>query len=253
VNAIAPADYLAPDVPGALPWHDVPLVRATAESLRGYGHLVDDPRDRPIEIVTWPKPGWRDVDPGTGNEGGTTSGVFDFWWEGETMFGRNAAVASNFYLLGWSRNPRDVANAAAATPERSRSTCRCARARSGRSALHRPAACGGRACSTFLRLPADRQDARAADAERAVVQARPPDREVAGSPQQCRPRRLRRVIQRAAEIEPELARLADQHLDRAPVAQRLFLAEVDSAADGRHARDDTTSGRIEPSSSSSAV
>ena len=24
MNAIAPADYLAPDVPDALPWHDVP-------------------------------------------------------------------------------------------------------------------------------------------------------------------------------------------------------------------------------------
>jgi hypothetical protein len=120
MNAIAPADYLAPDVPDALPWHDVPLVRATEESLRGYGHLVDDPRNYPIEIVTWPKPGWREVDPGTGNEGGTTSGVFDFWWEGETMFGRNAAVASNFYLLGWSRNPRDIAGAPAVTPDRSR-------------------------------------------------------------------------------------------------------------------------------------
>lgn len=108
MNAVAPAGYLAPDVPGALPWHDVPLVRATEDSLRGYGHLVDDYRDYPIEIVTWPQPGWRSVDPGTGNEGGTTHGVFDFWWEGATLFGKNQAVASNFYLLGWSHNPADV-------------------------------------------------------------------------------------------------------------------------------------------------
>jgi len=124
MNALAPADYLAPDVPPALPWHDVPLVRATDESLRGYGRLVDDHRGYPIEIVTWPKPGWRDVDPGTGNEGGTTSGIFDFWWEGETLYGRNNAVASNFYLLGWSRNPADVAADASknpgAPPDRSR-------------------------------------------------------------------------------------------------------------------------------------
>ena len=120
MNAIAPADYLRPDVPGALPWHDVPLVRATEQSLRGYGRLVDDYRNYPIEIVTWPQPGWRAIDPGTGNEGGTTSGIFDFWWEGETLFGRNQAVASNFYLLGWSRNPDDIGRGGAAGPDRSR-------------------------------------------------------------------------------------------------------------------------------------
>jgi len=118
MNAIAPADYLRPDVPGALPWHDVPLVRATGQSLRGYGRLVD--RNYPIEIVTWPQPGWRAIDPGTGNDGGTTSGIFDFWWEGETLFGRNQAVASNFYLLGWSRNPDDIGRGGAADPDRSR-------------------------------------------------------------------------------------------------------------------------------------
>ena len=107
-KAVAPTDYLAPDVPGALPWQRVPLVRATEESLRGYGHLVDDHRDYPIEIVTWPQPGWRPMDTGTGNEGGTTTGIFDFWWEGETLFGTNQAVAENDYLLGWSCNPVDV-------------------------------------------------------------------------------------------------------------------------------------------------
>ena len=120
MNAISPAGYLAPDVPGALPWHDVPLVHATEESLRGYGHLVDHHRNYPIEIVTWPQPGKRAIDPGTGNEGGTTHGTFDFWWEGETLFGKNRAVASNFYLLGWSRNPAEVKATPAAQPERSR-------------------------------------------------------------------------------------------------------------------------------------
>lgn len=116
-------DYLALDIPGALPWHDVPLVRATEESLRAYGHLVDDYRDYPIEIVTWPQPGWRAMDPGTGNEGGTTVGVFDFWWEGETMFAKNHAVAQNEYLLGWSRNPGEVKASplpSGAAPDRSR-------------------------------------------------------------------------------------------------------------------------------------
>ena len=120
---VSTVDYLAPDIPGTLPWHDVPLVRATEESLRGYGHLVDDYRNYPIEIVTWPQPGWRPIDAGTGNEGGTTSGVFDFWWDGETMFARNHAVAQNEYLLGWSRNPDDVKASplsSAEAPDRSR-------------------------------------------------------------------------------------------------------------------------------------
>src|SRR6478736_4032328 len=58
-----PIDYLQPDVPRALPWHEVPLVRATPVSLAGYGELVDDPEDFPVEIVTWPALGWRPVDP----------------------------------------------------------------------------------------------------------------------------------------------------------------------------------------------
>ncbi len=107
LNAIAASEYLAPDVPDILPWHEAPLVRATPETLAGYGKLVDDYRDYPIEIVTWPVAGWRQCDPGTGNEGGTTRGNFDFWWEGGVLYGKNQAVGSH-YLLGWSANPRDA-------------------------------------------------------------------------------------------------------------------------------------------------
>jgi hypothetical protein len=110
-NAVTTDDYLAPDIPDALPWHEVPVVRATPESLKGYGTLVDDYRNYPIEIVTWPVAGWRRCDPGTGNEGGTTRGIFDFWWEGDTLFGRNQAVAANHYLLGWSCNPGEARRA----------------------------------------------------------------------------------------------------------------------------------------------
>lgn len=105
-------DYLNPDVPGALPWHQVPVVRATAESLAGYGRLVDDHREYPIEIVRWPAKGWRPVDPGTGDRGGTTSGIFGFWWEGDVLMGENTAV-DDTYVLGWSTNPRDAARGGA--------------------------------------------------------------------------------------------------------------------------------------------
>ncbi len=108
VNEVSqPIDYLSPDVPKKLPWHEVPLVQATPESLRGFGKLVSDYRNFPVEIVTWPAQGWRPVDAGTGNEGGTTSGHFDFWWEGDVLFGRNQAV-NDRYLIGWCKNPGET-------------------------------------------------------------------------------------------------------------------------------------------------
>lgn len=108
-------DYLNPSVPPSLPWHEVPLVRATPISLAGYGVLVDDFEDFPVEIVTWPALGWRPVDPGTGNEGGTVSGHFDVWWEGEVLFARNEAV-NDQYLIGWSRNPGELASSGSNSP-----------------------------------------------------------------------------------------------------------------------------------------
>jgi hypothetical protein len=103
----ATVDYLSPDVPSALPWHETPLVRATDENLRGYGCLVDDPCDCRVEIVRWPAAGKRPVDPDTGDQGGTVRGTFEFHWDGDTMFGRNTAVGDH-YLLGWSRNPGEA-------------------------------------------------------------------------------------------------------------------------------------------------
>ncbi len=107
VNPSQEIDYLNPDVPSELPWVDIPLIKATPKSLQGYGVLVEDYHDFPIEIVTWPAPGWRKVDPGTGNQGGTTSGTFDFWWSGDILYGKNQAV-SDQYLLGWSKNPGEA-------------------------------------------------------------------------------------------------------------------------------------------------
>jgi hypothetical protein len=116
-RAAEPIDYLSPDVPAALPHVEVPLVRASPESLAGYGVLVDDHRDVAIEIVPWPVQGWRPLDAGTGSEGGTVSGTFDFWWQGELLYGRNQAVDGR-YLLGWSRDPGE-ASAETTNPERS--------------------------------------------------------------------------------------------------------------------------------------
>ena len=64
---------------------DVPLVRATGESLKGFGEIVRDPATHRVEIVPWPVQGHRTLDPGTGNEGGTTEGIFACEWRGNEL------------------------------------------------------------------------------------------------------------------------------------------------------------------------
>ena len=87
--------------------HETPLVAATAESLAGYGCLVDDPRNFPIEIVRWPAQGWRAIDENSGDQGGVTEGLFEFCWKGETLYARNHAVGDS-YLFGWSNWPEEA-------------------------------------------------------------------------------------------------------------------------------------------------
>ena len=45
----------------------VPIVRATPETLAGFGKLVPDFNSEQVTRVTWPKAGWRQIAPGTGN------------------------------------------------------------------------------------------------------------------------------------------------------------------------------------------
>ena len=99
--------YLNPVVPPDVGITEVPLVRATAETLRAVGHLVEDPQQFTVEngrfeIVPWPRPGWRPLDPGTGVEGGTTEGQFSLFWEDGRLYGENLALATqaNKYVLG---------------------------------------------------------------------------------------------------------------------------------------------------------
>lgn len=91
----------------SLPLHQVPLIVATDESVKGYGCLVDDPDNFEIEITTWPAQGWRPIDEGTGNEAGYVEGIFHGEWEGDILKGKNEAVNGD-YILGFSRNPKDA-------------------------------------------------------------------------------------------------------------------------------------------------
>lgn len=83
-----------------LPLVPVPLVIADEAALRGYGHLVDAPEHHEVEIVQWPAQGWRPIDEGTGDEGGTVEGIFHCRWEADVLRACNEAVGGD-YVLGW--------------------------------------------------------------------------------------------------------------------------------------------------------
>lgn len=110
-------DYLNPNLPTGLKRVRMPIVDATAESLDGYGRLVDDPQDCPIEIVRWPAAGWRPVDSDSGDEGGTTEGVFTSEWKGDILFGRNEAVDGH-YILAYGCEPAEASTTHNRRPER---------------------------------------------------------------------------------------------------------------------------------------
>jgi hypothetical protein len=96
-------DYLNPQLPDGLR-RVMPVVEATAATLAGYGYLVDDAATCVIEIVRWPAVGTRAIDAGTGDQGGTTEGVFVSEWKGDCLYGRNEAVDGH-YILAYATEP----------------------------------------------------------------------------------------------------------------------------------------------------
>ncbi len=83
---------------------DVPLKRVTPESFQGFGRIVTSFEHAEVDIETWPAQGWRPVEPGTGNEGGITSGKFEVYRAGDMMHARNHAVDGH-YVTGWFADP----------------------------------------------------------------------------------------------------------------------------------------------------
>jgi hypothetical protein len=100
----APIDYLNPMLPAGLAQVAMPVVTATATALEGYGYLVDDPGAVRVEIVRWPAQGSRAIDADTGDQGGTTEGVFVSEWQGDILYGRNEAVGGH-YILAYAKAP----------------------------------------------------------------------------------------------------------------------------------------------------
>ena len=97
-------DYLNPAGPDGLRRVRMPVVEATDAALAGYGQLIDDPHGHRIEIVRWPAQGSRPVDEDSGDEGGTTQGVFVSEWRGDVLYGRNEAVDGH-YVLAYADEP----------------------------------------------------------------------------------------------------------------------------------------------------
>ena len=110
-------DYLNPTIPSGLTRVSIPVVDATAETLDGYGVLVSNPDEIDIEIVRWPAQGWRPVDEDSGDEGGTTAGVFISEWKGDILYGRNEAVGGH-YILGYGKDPTEASENHTSNPEK---------------------------------------------------------------------------------------------------------------------------------------
>jgi hypothetical protein len=110
-----PIDYLNPRLPAGLALVSMPIVTASDDSLAGYGRLIDDPRACPIEIVRWPALGRRPVDSDTGDQGGTTEGIFVSEWRGDILYGRNEAVGGH-YILAYGCSPESATAEHQATP-----------------------------------------------------------------------------------------------------------------------------------------
>ena len=112
-----PFDYLNPALPADLARVAMPVVDATDARLAGYGRLVDDPAACDVEIVRWPAQGWRAVDTDSGDEGGTTEGVFVSEWQGDVLYGRNEAVDGH-YVLAYATEPARADTAHRGDPSR---------------------------------------------------------------------------------------------------------------------------------------
>jgi Ureidoglycolate lyase len=110
-------DYMNPNLPPGLKRVTMPVVNATPQALQGYGRLVDDPAQCRIEIVRWPAQGTRPIDPDSGDQGGTTEGIFVSEWRGDILYGRNEAVDGR-YILGYAQLPEDARTEHAQAPRR---------------------------------------------------------------------------------------------------------------------------------------
>lgn len=95
---------------------DVPLVRATAASLEGFGRPVRDFAAEKLDIVPWPLSGWRKLVAGTGDEGGFVEDKFEGRLDasGFVQLSHNVGLGRK-YVIGWfGHDPAEAARISAA-------------------------------------------------------------------------------------------------------------------------------------------
>ena len=79
---------------------DVPLVRASAASLAGFGRPVASFASAGCDITPFPLAGWRRLVPGTGDEGGVVEDVFELARDGRAQLAVNVGLGRR-YVTGW--------------------------------------------------------------------------------------------------------------------------------------------------------
>lgn len=94
------SQYLDPSVDLSLPCVVVPVVDARDPSVATLATVTNDPADFAVPITPWPLSGARELDPGTGIEGGTVEGSFVCEWQGDRLLATNDAVGGR-YVIGW--------------------------------------------------------------------------------------------------------------------------------------------------------
>ena len=110
-------NFVKPNLPANLKIHEIPLQIATAKNMREFGCLIDSLDQKSVEkgnfeIVKWPVSGRRPLDPGTGDEAGTTEGKFKVEWRGDYYYGENCAIhtCNNKYLDGLGEIPEKASH-----------------------------------------------------------------------------------------------------------------------------------------------
>lgn len=81
------------------PVYNVPVIEATSENFKEYGHFVKDYDNEEVIIVPWPVSGWRKLMFNTGTEGGITEGKFQYWYQNGLLRAKNHAVGGD-YITG---------------------------------------------------------------------------------------------------------------------------------------------------------
>jgi ureidoglycolate lyase len=92
---------------GVPQFHEAPLTDANNTTLDGYGCLVDDTENFPIEIVRWPAQGRRPIEQNSGDQGGVAEKLFEYCWNGENLYARHKAVGAGL-VSDWT-SPRQMA------------------------------------------------------------------------------------------------------------------------------------------------